>query len=48
MVSVEYSKIPWNPNLVFQRENALAINIFLSAEGLGGNSTNTLPGNDKT
>jgi hypothetical protein len=40
-----YSKIPWHHKLLFQRENAFAS--FLGTEGLG-NSTNTLPGNNKT
>jgi hypothetical protein len=40
---IVYSKTPWYPKLLFQRENALAS----FAEGLG-NSTKTLPGNDKT
>jgi hypothetical protein len=37
MTVVVYSKIPWYPKLLFQRE---------SSEGFG-NSTKTLPDNDK-
>jgi hypothetical protein len=44
MDNIGHSKIHWYPKL-FQRENALSL--FLSAESLG-NSTKTLPGNDKT